>query len=74
MIDLFYKLNDAKAYKSREAAQQKLDSLEGAIPANCTTFVAQRPSDNKWLAVVIYKRDEVMNIPFLCGKGICITD
>ena len=74
MRNLFDTMKDAKGYASQSNAQRKLEKFKGAIPEGTTVFTAQRPSDGKWLAVVIYRDNQVMNIPFLCHNGICVTN
>jgi hypothetical protein len=73
-VDLFDSLKNAKGYATRENAQRKLDKVGDAIPKNATTFTIFRPSDGKWLAVVIHRPGLTMNIPYLCSNGICITN
>lgn len=74
MSTMFKNLEDAKSYATRENAEKKLVKFKGAIPEEATTFTIQRPSDNRWLAVVIHRNDLQMNIPFLCWNGICIVN
>jgi len=74
MIDMFEVLKDAKGYATRKNAETKLQKFSGAIPKEATTFVAQRPSDGKWLAVVIYRHGLTLNFPILLNNGICITN
>lgn len=74
MINMFDALKDAKSYATRANAEKKLAKFAGAIPEEATTFTVQRPSDNRWLAVVIHRNGLTMNIPFLCWNGICVTN
>lgn len=74
MTDLFESLKNAKSYATRANAERKLKKFQGAIPDFCSTFVVQRPSDDRWLAVVIHSGRATINIPFLCHNGICVVN
>lgn len=74
MSTMFKAFEEAKSYATRANAEKKLQKMEGFIPKEATTFTVQRPSDDRWLAVVIHRNDLVMNIPHLCHSGICITN
>lgn len=74
MSTMFKAFENAKSYATRANAERKLEKFKGMIPEEATTFTVQRPSDDRWLAVVIHRHGLVMNIPFLCGNGICITN
>lgn len=74
MSTMFAAFENAKSYATRANAEKKLAKMAGAIPKEATTFTVQRPSDDRWLAVVIHRNGLTMNIPFLCHSGICITN
>ena len=64
---------DAKGYATQKNAQAKLSKFAAAIPEDGLTATVQRP-DGRWLAVVIKRDRDIINIPFLCHNGICITN
>lgn len=74
MQNLFDILPNAASYATQKNAQRKLEKFAGAIPEDATVFTTQRPSDGRWVAVVIHRHGLVMNIPFLCHNGICVTN
>lgn len=63
---------NAKAYATEKNARRKLEKFSDAIPSDSATVVVRR-SDGKWLAVVLV-RNSILNIPFLCQNGICVTN
>lgn len=72
---MFDNLAKAKSYATRANAAKKLSDNKGAIPANATVFTVQRPHDDRWLAVIIYRDDlGPMNISFLLDRGICVVN
>jgi hypothetical protein len=63
------------ACKLRAHAQRRLDKAHALIdPATMLTALVQRPSDNKWLAVVIIGSRTQAHIPALCNMGICVCN
>lgn len=64
----------AKGYATKERAQAKLDKHADAIHERSLTATVER-ADGRWLAIVIITRDDqIVNIPYLTGNGICLIN
>lgn len=74
MRNIFDTLGNAKSFASRANAERHLNKFSFAIPEEASVFVAPRPQDGRWIAVVIHRNDLILNIPFLCGNGICVVN
>jgi hypothetical protein len=73
-VDLFDMVSDdAASYITRDNALRALYNVRKAIPDNATVFTTPRPSDGRWLAVVIFNEGMKMDFPYLIKNGICIT-
>jgi hypothetical protein len=77
MERLVERFPNARGFKTEKFAQSVLDRARGLVDEDeraILTVVIQRPTDSRWLPVVIFGAGQHVNIPALCARGICVTN